>query len=73
MANRSNSSETKKRTLSLDPLTDRVLEEMGEIGLYGKNGAEAASYIVRTWLRENRAELGDLGISLRPHSRRRER
>lgn len=70
MANRTNKSGTVKRRLSLDPFTNRVLEEMGIVGIYGKNAAEAASYVVRTWLRENRDELREMGISLKPRGRR---
>lgn len=70
MANRSNASGTKVRKLSLDLLADRILEEMGQVGLYGKNGAEAGSYIIRTWIRENRDELRDMGILLTPLAKR---
>ncbi len=69
MANRTNKASTKRLSFSLDELTHRVLGEMGTIGLYGKNGGEAASYVIRTWLRENRAELQDMGIVLRPRAR----
>lgn len=70
MANRTNKAGTERLTLSLDELTDRILDKMGAVGLYGKNAAESASYIIRTWLRENRAELMEMGISLTPRSRK---
>ena len=57
---------TERLQLSLDPHTYRVLGEMAEIGLYGKNEAEVASFLLRTWLLANRTELASLGITLVP-------
>ena len=35
---------------------------MVAVGIYGKTTAEVGSYLVRTWLRENREELKEFGI-----------
>jgi len=53
---------TKRPKLSLDPQTHRVLEDMVAVGIYVKTTAEVGSYLVRTWLRENREELKEFGI-----------
>jgi Arc/MetJ-type ribon-helix-helix transcriptional regulator len=50
--------------LSLDPQTSRVLDDMVGAGIYGKTQSEVASYLIRTWLRENREELKEFGIPL---------
>jgi hypothetical protein len=55
---------TERLQLSLDPHTYRILEAMAGIGLYGKNEAEVASFVLRSWLLANRTELGSLGITL---------
>jgi hypothetical protein len=55
---------TERSKLSLDRQTHRVLEEMVPLGIYGKTTPEVASYIIRTWLRENREELREFGIRL---------
>ena len=34
------------------------------LGIYGKTMAEVASYLIRTWLRENREELKEFGVRL---------
>ncbi len=37
---------------------------MVPLGIYGKTMPEVASYLIRTWLRENREELKEFGIRL---------
>jgi hypothetical protein len=59
-----NAVQTERLQLSLDPQTFKILGEMAAIGLYGKNEAEVASFLLRTWLLANRTELGSLGIKL---------
>jgi hypothetical protein len=55
---------THRCELSLDPQTYRILGAMATLGLYGKNEAEVASFVLRTWLLANRSDLGSLGIKL---------
>ena len=55
---------TKRPKLSLDRQTHRVLEDMVPLGIYGKTMPEVASYLIRTWLRENREELKEFGVRL---------
>jgi hypothetical protein len=55
---------THRCELALDPNTYGILGAMAALGLYGKNEAEVASFVVRTWLLSNRSELGSLGIKL---------
>lgn len=71
MVRRRNQIGTERRKLSLDPQTNRVLVEMAARGIYGKGPTEVASYVIRTWLRENREELKEFGISLVGGTRRR--
>jgi len=55
---------THRCELSLDPHTYGILGAMAALGLYGKNEAEVASFVLRTWLLANRSDLGSLGIKL---------
>jgi hypothetical protein len=40
------------------------LDDLVPLGIYGKTMPEVASYIIRTWLRENREELKEFGVRL---------
>jgi hypothetical protein len=55
---------TTRSKLSLDRQTQRVLDDLVPLGIYGKTMPEVASYIIRTWLRENREELKEFGVRL---------
>ncbi len=55
---------TKRPKLSLDRQTHRVLQDMVPLGICGKTMPEVASYLIRTWLRENREELKEFGVRL---------
>jgi hypothetical protein len=55
---------TVKVPLSLDPTTDRVLEELAGIGIFGKNKAEVGSSILREWIWENEDKLARQGVRL---------
>lgn len=63
-ARRKNRIGTERPKLSLDQQTHRVLADMIPLGIYGKTTPEVASYIIRTWLRENRQELKEFGVRL---------
>jgi Arc/MetJ-type ribon-helix-helix transcriptional regulator len=63
-ARRKNRIGTARPKLSLDEQTRRILEDMVPAGIYGKTISEVASYLIRTWLRENREELKEFGVRL---------
>jgi hypothetical protein len=69
-ARRKNRIGTARPKLSLDEQTRRILEDMVPAGIYGKTVSEVASYLIRTWLREYRAELKEFGIRLVPNKRK---
>jgi len=51
--------------LSLDPITDGVLERLAAIGLFGKNKAQVAATILGQWVWDNEEKLGRHGIKLK--------
>lgn len=58
-----NSVETVKIQVSLDEVTDRILQRM--IGLPGKSKGEVASWIIREWIWHNPEALERIGVSIR--------
>ena len=61
---RSNRVGTIKVPLSLDPTTNRVLERLASASILGKNKAEVALTILRTWLWDNEEKLRSQGVRL---------
>jgi hypothetical protein len=55
---------TIKLPLSLDPTLNRVLEELADNGILGKNKAEVAVAILWKWIWDNEDKLGRQGIRL---------
>ena len=64
MMNRKNRVGTVKLPLSLDSTMSRVLEELANDGIFGKNRAEVALSILWKWIWENEEKLGRQGIRL---------
>jgi len=58
---------TVKIQVSIDEVTDRILQRM--IGLPGKTKGEVASWILREWIWHNPDALGRVGVSLEAESK----
>jgi hypothetical protein len=43
---------------------EQILEELAERGLYGRNKAEIASFILREWTWSNTGKLKDHGVDV---------
>lgn len=56
---------TAKLQISLDEVSDRLLQNMSEVGIFGKNRVEVASWIIREWIWHNQPNLERVGISVR--------
>jgi hypothetical protein len=61
---RTNRVGTIKLLLSTDPTLHRVLEELANNGILGKNKAEVAVAILWKWIWDNEDKLGRQGIRL---------
>lgn len=48
--------------LRISPATEQLLERLAEKGLYGRNKAEVATFILREWTWNNTDKLKDHGI-----------
>ena len=59
-----NRTETIRVILSIDPATDRVIEDLAHIGLFGKNKAQVATTIISRWIWDNEAKLDRQGIKI---------
>ena len=57
-----NGVETVKVQVSVDEITDTILQRM--IGLPGKSKGEVASWIIREWIWHNPEALGRVGVSI---------
>ncbi len=55
---------TVKLPLSLDPTMNRLLEELANDGIFGKNRAEVAVAILWKWIWDNEDKLGRQGVRL---------
>lgn len=55
---------TVKVPISFDATTHRILEQLAKIGIFGKNTAQVAAAIVRTWIWENEEKLNRQGVAL---------
>jgi hypothetical protein len=61
---RDNRVESRPLLLRISPATERLLEELAARGLYGKNKAEVASFILREWTWSNTSKLKDHGVDV---------
>jgi len=50
--------------LRISPATQQLLELLAEKGLYGKNKAEVATFILREWTWSNTDKLKDHGVNV---------
>jgi hypothetical protein len=55
---------TERAQLSISDNTNRILEEVAELGILGKTKAEVAGRIVTDWIWSNEDRLMRQGISL---------
>jgi len=60
---------TIRMPVSLDVTTNRVLEDLARLGMFGKNRAEVALSIIRTWIWENEQKLDRQGVVLAKRQR----
>jgi len=65
-----NRTKTVRVPLSLDPATNSVLEALAQVGIFGKNKAEAGTTIIRHWIWDNQDKLAQQGIQLRENKKR---
>lgn len=65
MARAPNLVETTKLQLTVDVVTDRLIEEIAAIGIHGVNKSEVASAIIRMWIWENQSKLRESGVEIR--------
>ncbi len=56
--------------LSLSETTDRILQQVADIGILGKTRAEVAARIITDWIWENEDRLLRQGIALKGAVRR---
>ncbi len=59
---RENRVESRPLLLRVSPATEQLLEQLAEKGLYGRNKAEVATFILREWTWNNTGKLKDHGI-----------
>jgi hypothetical protein len=50
--------------LRISPAMEQLLEELAERGLYGRNKAEVASFILREWTWSSTNKLKDHGVDV---------
>jgi len=61
---RENRVESLPLLLRISPATQQLLEQLAEKGLYGKNKAEVATFILREWTWSNTDKLKDHGVNV---------
>ena len=61
---RENRVESLPLLLRISPATEQLLEQLAGKGLYGKNKAEVATFILREWTWSNTDKLKDHGVDV---------
>lgn len=61
---RENRVESRTLLLRISPAMEQLLEELAERGLYGRNKAEVASFILREWTWSSIGKLKDHGVGV---------
>ncbi|SPE44008.1 hypothetical protein SBA7_250015 [Candidatus Sulfotelmatobacter sp. SbA7] len=61
---RENRVESRPLLLRISPAMEQLLEELAGRGLYGRNKAEIASFILREWTWSNTGKLKDHGVDV---------
>jgi hypothetical protein len=61
---RENRVESRALLLRISPAAEQLLEQLAEKGLYGKNKAEVATFILREWTWRNTDKLKDHGVDV---------
>jgi hypothetical protein len=64
-----NSVRTERAQLSISDNTNRILQDVADIGILGKTKAEVAARIVTDWIWRNEDRLLRQGIKLREKSK----
>ncbi len=59
-----NRTTTVRVPLSLDPTTDKILQELASIGPFGRNKAQVAANILSRWIWDNEEKLARRGIEI---------
>jgi hypothetical protein len=59
---RQNRVESRPLLLRISPATEQLLEQLAQRGLYGRNKAEVATFVLREWTWNNTNKLRDHGI-----------
>lgn len=54
--------ESRPLLLRISPATEQLLEQLAQRGLYGRNKAEVATFVLREWTWNNTNKLRDHGI-----------
>lgn len=54
--------ETCKLQVTVDATTDRLIDELAQLGVHGTSKAEVACSILRMWLWENQEKLAQNGV-----------
>jgi hypothetical protein len=61
---RQNGVSTVRFKISLDAMTDKLLQSMVPLGLHGKNKSEVASWVIREWIWHNQDKLALVGVRI---------
>lgn len=61
---RENRVESRPLLLRISPAMEQLLEDLAERGLYGRNKAEVASFILREWTWSSTDKLKDHGVEV---------
>lgn len=62
MARAQAASEKSKLQVTVDAVTDRLIGELAQIGMFGTTKAEVSCSILRMWLWENQEKLRQNGV-----------
>lgn len=66
MGRASKGSETSKLQVRVDAVTERLIEELAGIGMFGTSTSEVSCSILRMWLWDNQEKLRQNGVLVAP-------
>ena len=61
---RRNATASKKLQITVDVVTERLLDEIATLGIHGTTKAEVASTLVRQWIWHNDQRLRENGVRI---------
>jgi hypothetical protein len=70
---RRNRVNTVRLQVTVDEVTNKLLEEMAPAGIAGRNGPDVASWIIREWIWHNPEALARTGVSIKSVMKNRSR